>query len=313
MKRIDMVGNRYGHLVVTKMLYDYNKNRETFCECKCDCGNIVLKNAGRLRSKSVYPKNCGCLKQKRMDDLANMLREDLTGRRFGRLVVTEMIFEKNKQTLAECVCDCGSRIRTKAVYLKNGDTKSCGCLQRDATSSANTKDFSGMKSDFGVVFIKRHSQTSRGVWLWECKCGFCGESFVALPAKVLEGNVISCGCSRISSGEAYIKDLLCSLGVNYVAEKRFNNCRDVYTLPFDFYLPDQNVAIEFQGAQHYRPVEWFGGVDGFMKRVSHDEIKQKFCDENNIKLIHISYNDSRDEISEKITSIIYPERLSRFV
>lgn len=305
-KRIDMTGNRYDHLVVSKMLFNYNANGDTFCECVCDCGNVYIIGAKHLRNKSAYPKNCGCLRNQHRIEQANMARIDLTGKRFGRLVVKEMIYENNKQTLAKCICDCGNYITTKAVYLNNGDTKSCGCLQRDMASISNTKDYSGIRSAYGVEILSRAIQTKRGVWLWNCKCGECGGVFVALPAKILSGHATSCGCIRRSSGEKLIKELLDSLDVSYVQEKRFGDCIDVKPLPFDFYLPEYNTVIEFQGEQHFRQIDWFGDYAAFETRQQHDIIKKEYCISKGITFVEVFFNESADEIKSKITSIIYP-------
>lgn len=73
------------------------------------------------------------------------------------------------------------------------------------------------------------------------------------------------------------------------------------TLPFDFYLPDYNLCIEFNGIQHYRAVEYFGGVKKFKAQQKNDKIKKKYCDDNNISLIIIRYN----EIIEHKLKLIY--------
>jgi len=65
-----------------------------------------------------------------------------------------------------------------------------------------------------------------------------------------------------------------------------------YPLPFDFYLPDYNTCIEFNGKQHYEPIKYFGGIDYFKLINERDKIKSKYCNENNIRLIIIKYNEN---------------------
>lgn len=62
-------------------------------------------------------------------------------------------------------------------------------------------------------------------------------------------------------------------------------------LPFDFYLTNLNICIEYDGIQHFKPINIFGGLNGFILTKNNDEIKTSYCKENNIKLIRISYND----------------------
>ena len=62
---------------------------------------------------------------------------DLTGQRFGRLTVLHRDKPKNKRTIWLCKCDCGNEVAVEAYNLKTSHTQSCGCLQKEATSSAN--------------------------------------------------------------------------------------------------------------------------------------------------------------------------------
>ena len=77
----------------------------------------------------------------------------------------------------------------------------------------------------------------------------------------------------------------------YEREKQFKDCRDKQVLPFDFYLPDYNLCIEYDGEQHFKEVKWFGGKEGFEKRVKHDNMKNKYCEDNNINLLRIPYTE----------------------
>lgn len=63
---------------------------------------------------------------------------DLSGRKFGRLTVLQRMPSVNKKTLWECACDCGNSVVVEAYNLKIGHTSSCGCVQRERASEANT-------------------------------------------------------------------------------------------------------------------------------------------------------------------------------
>jgi len=66
--------------------------------------------------------------------------EDITGKRFGRLVVKEFVGRNKKyQSIYLCLCDCGNMREVKGFRLKNGETKSCGCLHKEVTSTINYK------------------------------------------------------------------------------------------------------------------------------------------------------------------------------
>jgi hypothetical protein len=57
---------------------------------------------------------------------------------------------------------------------------------------------------------------------------------------------------------------------------------------FDFYLPEYEICLEFQGIQHFQPIERFGKKKHFNIRQKYDRIKYDFCNKNAIKLIHIT-------------------------
>ena len=72
---------------------------------------------------------------------------------------------------------------------------------------------------------------------------------------------------------------------------------------FDFYLPKYNLCIEFDGKQHFKPNNFFGGISGFLETVRKDTIKNYFCEDNKIDLLRISYkefNKIEDILSKKL-------------
>lgn len=119
------------------------------------------------------------------------------------------------------------------------------------------------------------------------KCA-CGRVFTTSFVNYSKYGVDTCySCSRKESeGERDIRRLLELYGVNFIKEKRFVDCRDIKPLPFDFYLPDYNLCIEFDGMQHFEPRF---GERKFKITQKHDKIKNQYCEDNNINLIRIPY------------------------
>lgn len=98
-----------------------------------------------------------------------------------------------------------------------------------------------------------------------------------------------CNICNQSSGESEINKVLDKNSIVFIPEHRFKDCKFKNALPFDFYLPDYNCCIEFDGEQHYKIIKQFGGLDGFIERKIRDTIKTEYCKNNNIKLIRIPY------------------------
>ncbi|MGL4848542.1 MAG: hypothetical protein ACRC28_06385, partial [Clostridium sp.] len=81
-----------------------------------------------------------------------------------------------------------------------------------------------------------------------------------------------CPICYMSSGETEVKRVLEKLNVNFTPQYTFSDCRSKRELPFDFYLPEHNTCIEFDGGQHYRIIKHFGGFDGFVSLKIRDTI-----------------------------------------
>jgi hypothetical protein len=94
-----------------------------------------------------------------------------------------------------------------------------------------------------------------------------------------------------SLGEKKIRKFLTDNNIRYEYQKTFEGCKNINYLLFDFYLSDYNICIEFDGEQHYTPIDFFGGKKGLYYRKKLDNIKIKYCQNNKIKLFRIKYYD----------------------
>lgn len=123
--------------------------------------------------------------------------------------------------------------------------------------------------------------------------------FNQLPYQHLNNN--GCPKCKESKGEKDIRNILEKNNIIFESEKRFGNCKDKLPLPFDFYLPNQNTLIEYDGKQHFEPINFFGGNKSLILQQKRDKIKNIYCKENNINLIRIKYDDN---INEKIKQML---------
>lgn len=98
-------------------------------------------------------------------------------------------------------------------------------------------------------------------------------------------------CSKCSEskGEKRIMSYLDDNNILYIIQYKFEDCKFKRVLPFDFYLPDYNICIEYDGELHYKIKKNRGGFDGFVNGIIRDTIKNEYCKNNNIKLIRIPY------------------------
>lgn len=99
-------------------------------------------------------------------------------------------------------------------------------------------------------------------------------------------------CARISNGEKRIEKWLENNNIYFIPQKKFEGLKDVKDLSYDFYLPNQNTVIEFNGEQHYRVNKFFhNGNRSLEKQQYHDLLKTNYAKTHNLKMITISYTD----------------------
>lgn len=111
---------------------------------------------------------------------------------------------------------------------------------------------------------------------------------------------MGCPKCKTSKGENFIMDYLNENNIPYMYQKKFEDCKYKTSLPFDFYFPNMNLCIEFDGIQHFMLIEGWGGEEEFKLRKKKDKIKNKFCEKNNIRLERIKYDE---DILERLNYI----------
>lgn len=130
---------------------------------------------------------------------------------------------------------------------------------------------------------------------------------------------IGCPKCRQSHGEAIIRNIMEEYYVKYQNQYRINISKTINSSGYsyiDFYLPDFNIFIEYNGIQHYVPVEHFGGELRFKKQTQRDQYIKDYCKINNIKLLEIpyklkDYNDILYFLKENASEIFIKQRFNR--
>ena len=216
------------------------------------------------------------------------------GNVYGYLTVIARA-ENDKDNRAQwlCKCKCGNEVIVRGKSLRNGNTKSCGCYQKERAAQSNMDRVGNLVGQrFGKLqviseagFIT-HTNGKRSR-IYNCLCD-CGNYCQIQHQYLAFGDTTSCGCIR-SKGEFQIEQLLKKHNINFQREYSFENLKDKLNLRFDFAIfNDKNELlglIEYQGEQHYCKSNGFYSED----LIKHDKMKIDFCNENNIKLKHILY------------------------
>lgn len=169
--RKDLTGQVFGLLTVVEPTEERH-GRSVIWKCRCECGNTILVSSRNLHSGGT--KSCGCAP-----------RNDLAGQQFGLLTAVEPTEERrNGNVVWKCDCACGNTAYVSSILLKNGHTKSCGCLRLN--------DLSGQK--FGLLTAVRPTEIrKKGIVVWECHCD-CGNTTFVRAKDLNSGHTKSCGC-----------------------------------------------------------------------------------------------------------------------
>lgn len=230
---------------------------------------------------------------------------ELTGQRFGRLVAIRPTEKRDSQHLViwEFQCDCGNIIERTGRQVKRGKTQSCGCLKREKLIQRNIDNGNKINigDRFGLLvviedlgFRKQKSRDKRERWS-KCQCD-CGNIVEQRNNNLQSGVAQSCGCVK-SRGEQVIAKVLREGNINFATQYSFSDLRTNKNgvLKFDFAIFKDNKLyklIEFDGRQHtFGPDAKWSNSDSLETIQYRDNLKDKYCQENNLMLQRVPYTD----------------------
>jgi very-short-patch-repair endonuclease len=206
----------------------------------------------------------------------------------------------NSSEKVKIICPIHSYFFMRPVNHLTGQ----GCPSCSGVRSIDTKSFISIsnrvhnnKYDYKDVIYKNNRTKV------DIICKTHGK-FLQSPKDHMKGH--GCKLCNISKGELMLEKKLKILNIEFIREKKFEGCTGVSgsKLPFDFYLPKYNMIIEFNGRQHYEPVDIFGGKKTFEILKKNDERREKWCLENNIKLLKIKWDNIENSLSNIYQEIL---------
>lgn len=311
----DLTGLKFNKLTVVQLdeermkLQDVSQRKRVYWLCKCECGNPNLISVETFKIQSGHTKSCGCLKAEKAKERII----DLTGKTFGNLKVLKLDEERNKISrdtywLCECQCENKTIISGRTSDLINGTTKSCGCLKSLAMKK-RFKNIVHIGDRFGKLKVishdderyknyKKDNNISRHFWI--CKCD-CGNVVSVETGSLKSGHSLSCGCLN-SKNELKIQSILNKHNIKYIPQMKYKGLLGVGEgqLSYDFYLPDYNILIEYQGEFHDGNIRYYDMDKDKLKeklavQQEHDRRKKQYAKDHNIDLIEIWYYEHKND------------------
>lgn len=275
----DMTGQTINGIYIESRAENDRDGRAMF-NCICFCGNRFVANGKNLRNGNTT--SCGC---KRIKTLHDRCFVDLVGSTFNYLFVDEYIGSHKQKNVWGCTCLlCGAKTTATTDQLMSGSKKSCGCLIRQHCKHFNYRNLVG--EIYNWLKVREYvGNTKHGSCIWLCECLLCGGLRHATTTDLTTGRVKSCGCLN-SHGENIIRTIFEKWHITFQRQKKFIGCVSQNQLMFDYYLPDYNVAIEYDGEMHYKVTSLGNDLEAQQSR---DKIKDQYCEENDIILLRIPY------------------------
>jgi len=296
-----------------EVLGEYTKCHESIKVKHKICGNVYdAPDANDFKRHKANCPKCGAInriinRSNTQEDFENKVFE-LTGDEYT--VIGDYINEHRDIEMRHNTCgeefECTP---SNFIYPASGRTigtrcPKCSEISRRKNKTTDPKEF---RKEFEKISKGEYELLSEYTKIKEpitVKHVLCGAEYPIIANRFINGD--RCNCLFSSKAEDKIRNWLTENSFNFIAEKRFEDCRDKHTLPFDFFLPNLNICIEYDGIQHYKPID-FGCKDKekvekkFKTIQKHDQIKNEYCRNNEIRLIRIPYTefDSLERILEE--------------
>jgi hypothetical protein len=277
--KINYINNRTNIIIICKIHGDFPQRPEHHLN---GCGCPECKNCKRLNNKTFIEKSNIIHNNKYDYSLVNYI---------------------NNKTKVQIICPVHGKILQRPdSHLRGIGCKYCGQIKSTNTQRKLLENFiieankiHGNKYDYTkTIYNGSHKKIIN-------RC-FKHDDFEQTPHDHLKG----CGCPtcKESHGERNIRIFLQNNNIEFITQKTFKDCKYKSLLKFDFYLINYNICIEYDGKQHFNPYYVFGGEDVLEIQKIKDNIKTEYCNNNNIILFRIRYNENINDKLKELLNII---------
>lgn len=261
---------------------DYIKSSELLL-LQCSCGNKFEISFDSFK-KRKYKVCSECMQNIQRKYEFNTVKEILYINNYEMINDSEYI---NAGSSITCKClVCGNIMKTSLGSIISG--RKCGkCAGNKNYTHEEFIDKLNDKYGNEYIVLDKYIKMTNYITIQRTTCGHI---FPITPHNLLNHDR-GCPICKESHGEKRIRRFLNKNNIHYIRQYKFDDCRNINCLPFDFAIIDDNnnvlLLIEFDGQQHEKPYDFFGGEEVFIKTKINDEIKNNYCINNNIKLLRI--------------------------
>lgn len=283
-------------------------NSKTKLNCLClKCGNVFSSSYTDIINSSKINGCIKCEKKKkyiRKTKTTEDYKNDLYKIHKNKISVLGEYIKSSEKIKIKCnVCD--NIWETVAnVLLKGYGCPKCG---HEKNRNSTVKNINWLKQKVYEVHNDRIEIIDGDYYninsVFKIKCNLCEFTWNATGKSLKTRGCPQC---NLSKGEIKIKTILDNLNIKYIQQYRINKKtynNGISTL--DFYIKDINIAIEYDGKQHFEPIKHWGGIKKFKEQKEVDSFKNQYCIDNDIKLIRIPYFDYNDMDEKYIKKLLF--------
>lgn len=285
-------------------LEEYRGRSKTLLHKCLQCGYVwSTRPTDTLRGKSCR----FCARTRRAQKLLYTHERyvELLTERNHKVKVIEQYHGNKIPILHECLC-CQYQWKTSPRSMLQGQ----GCPKCAHNLKFTTESYQQKLRDkeFPYVILEEYKNNQTSTLHL---CEKCGLEWKARPSDILQGK----GCpscakkDKCSKGEQIIKKYLEVRGIQYHFQYFFDDCAFQSKLPFDFFLPEYNVCIEYDGEHHYQSIDFYGGEQQLKIQQQRDKVKNDYCFSHGILLIRIPYWKTK-EINIILDKFLCVQRLN---
>lgn len=296
-----LVGNEYQILST----YESSRKKITMKHLHSDCGHEYSVRPTDFLNGSRCPK---CRNKKKTSVEFKNEVESLTDNEYT--VVGKYENRVTKVKMKHNQLNCGHEYDAIPRDFLRGRRRCPKCTEKAKSHAVFVKEVKDLTNgEYKVISKYKGSKEHVKIKHHHPECG---HQYSVRPCDFLRGR--RCPKCRSSKGEKEIKALLQNWGYSFEEQVRFASCKNINTLPFDFGVKDEegNIVflIEYDGEQHFKEMNFFGGRKAYIQRVRNDRIKSNFAHVHGIPLFRMTYNQqNKEELLKNVLSHFFENKI----
>ena len=296
--------DNYGYIPISTASDYYNAKSKMKYICPTHGEKSITIDSIKRGSKC---KQCSMFEDGRRKALNAHEVENIVSQKNGDILINPQEYINHSTKNLRIICgSCGKQFITSLSSIENGGGRCLDCKAKtNAAQLRRSKEtIIEIANNVDVQILNPQDYIDGSTYNMVAICPKCNKQFITSIDRLINYKPLCQKCrNTISIGQIKLEEIFKRHNIRYIRGKTFQGCIYKRKLIFDFYLPDYNLCVEFDGQQHFQPVF---GEESYEAGKIRDEIKNNYCLKNNIGLLRIPYyegNKMEEIVLNRINSI----------